>query len=51
MRIAVCQTNCGEDVVANKEQVFGLLDEAASGGADLAGLPEVWPRQGSAKQI
>lgn len=51
MRVALCQTNCGDDVAANEEQVFGLLDEAASGGADLAALPEVWPRQGSAKQI
>jgi len=50
MRVALCQTNCGEDVAANEEQVFRLLKEAA-GGADLAALPEVWPRQGSAKQI
>src|SRR3989304_764729 len=46
MRVALCQTNCGEDVEANEAQVFGLLEEAASGGADLAALPEVWPRQG-----
>ena len=51
MRVALCQTNCGEDVAANEEQVFGLLEQAAAGGADLAALPEVWPRQGSAKQI
>jgi predicted amidohydrolase len=51
MRIALCQSNCGEDVTANEEQVFGLLEEAAAGGADLAALPEVWPRQGSAPQV
>jgi predicted amidohydrolase len=51
MRVALCQTNCGEDVAANEAQVFGLLERAAAHGADLAALPEVWPRQGSAKQI
>jgi predicted amidohydrolase len=51
VRVALCQTNCGEDVAANEEQVSGLLELAAAGGADLAALPEVWPRQGSAKQI
>jgi predicted amidohydrolase len=51
MRIALCQTNSGEDVAANEEQVFGLLDEAAAAGVDLAALPEVWPRQGSAPQM
>ena len=51
MRVALCQTNCGEDVAANEEQVFGLLEEAAAAGVDLAALPEVWPRQGSAPQM
>lgn len=51
MRVALCQTNCGEDVAANEEQVFDLLERAAAGGSDLAALPEVWPRQGSAGQI
>ncbi len=51
MRVALCQTNCGEDVAANYEQVFGLLEVAAADGADLAALPEVWPRQGSAREI
>ena len=51
MKIALCQTNCGEDVTANEEQVFGLLERAAANRADLAALPEVWPLQGSAKQI
>jgi predicted amidohydrolase len=51
MRVALCQTNCGEDVAANEEQVFGLLERAAAGAADLAALPEVWPRQGSAQQV
>jgi predicted amidohydrolase len=49
--VALCQTNCGEDVAANEEQVFGLLERAVAEGADLVALPEVWPRQGSAKQI
>jgi predicted amidohydrolase len=51
VRVALCQTNCGEDVAANYEQVFGLLEVAAADGADLAALPEVWPRQGSAREI
>ena len=51
MRIALCQTNCGEDADANEEQVFGLLERAASEGVDLIALPEVWPLQGSAKLI
>jgi deaminated glutathione amidase len=51
MRVALCQTNSGEDVVANERQVFELLEEAAAGGADLAALPEVWPCQGSAAQV
>jgi len=29
--VALCQTNCGEDVAANEEQVFGLLERAAAG--------------------
>jgi deaminated glutathione amidase len=51
MRIALCQTNCGEDVAANEAQVFGLLDEAGAAGVDLAALPEVWPCQGSAVHV
>ena len=51
MRVALCQTNCGDDVAANEQQVFALLDEAAAGGADLTALPEVWPCQGSAAQV
>jgi predicted amidohydrolase len=51
VRLALCQTNSGDDVVANERQVTDLLERAADGGADLAALPEVWPRQGSAKQI
>ncbi|HSJ51815.1 MAG TPA: carbon-nitrogen hydrolase family protein [Actinomycetota bacterium] len=51
MKIGLCQTNCGEDVAANEEQVFGLLEEAAAAGIDLAALPEVWPCQGSASQV
>jgi predicted amidohydrolase len=51
VRIALCQTNCGEDAAANEEQVFGLLERAAGKGVDLIALPEVWPLQGSAKLI
>jgi deaminated glutathione amidase len=51
VRVALCQTNSGEDVDANGKQAFDLLEEAASGGADLAALPEVWPCQGSAAQV
>lgn len=51
MKIGLCQTNCGEDVAANERQVFGLLEEAAAAGVDLAALPEVWPCQGSASQV
>lgn len=51
MKVALCQTNCGEDVAANERQVFGLLEEAAAAGADLVALPEVWPCQGSAPQM
>ena len=51
MRIALCQTNCGEDAGANQEQVFGLLEQAAAEGVDLIALPEVWPLQGSATLI
>jgi predicted amidohydrolase len=49
--VALCQTNCGEDVAANERQVFGLLEEAVAAGVDLVALPEVWPCQGSAPQV
>jgi predicted amidohydrolase len=51
VRVALCQTNCGEDVTANERQVFGLLEEAAAAGVDLVALPEVWPCQGSAPEM
>jgi deaminated glutathione amidase len=51
VRVALCQTNCGEDVAANEEQVLGLLEEAGAARADIAALPEVWPCQGSAPQV
>jgi predicted amidohydrolase len=51
VRVALCQASCGEDVAANEAQVFGLLEEAAGAGVDLAALPEVWPCQGSAEQV
>jgi deaminated glutathione amidase len=51
VRVALCQSNCGEDVAANEEQIFRLLDVAADEGVDLAALPEVWPCQGSAQQV
>jgi predicted amidohydrolase len=49
--VALCQTNCGEDVAANERQVFDLLEEAVAAGVDLVALPEVWPCQGSAPQV
>jgi deaminated glutathione amidase len=51
MRVALCQTNSGQDTRANVEQVEALLAEAAAAGADLAALPEVWPCQGSSPQM
>jgi deaminated glutathione amidase len=51
VRVALCQSNCGEDVAANERQIFGLLDVAGNSGVDLAALPEVWPCQGSAQQV
>jgi predicted amidohydrolase len=51
MRVALCQTNSGDDVAANEAQVAGLLEDAAEAGVDLAALPEVWPCQGSAKVV
>ena len=51
MRIALCQTNSGDDLVANREQAMALLEGAGAAGADLAALPEVWPCQGSAPQV
>ena len=51
MRIALCQTNCGEDAASNERQVFGLLDQATTEDVDLVALPEVWPIQGSARLI
>ena len=51
MRVALCQTNSGEDVSANETQVAALLEEAGAAGADLAALPEVWPCQGTATLV
>jgi predicted amidohydrolase len=51
VRVALCQTNCGEDVAANEAQVFGLLEVAGEAGVDLAALPEVWPCQGPAPLV
>ena len=51
MRVALCQSNSGEDVVANDAQVASLLEDAGAAGVDLAALPEVWPCQGSAKLV
>jgi predicted amidohydrolase len=36
VRVALCQTNCGEDVAANEAQVFGLLEEAGKAAVDLS---------------
>jgi predicted amidohydrolase len=51
MRVALCQINCGDEIAANEDQVFGLLERAAAEGVDLIALPEVWPLQGSATLI
>ena len=51
MRVALCQTNSGEDVAENERQVLALLEGAGEAGVDLAALPEVWPCQGSANQV
>jgi predicted amidohydrolase len=51
MRVALCQTNSGDDVEANVAQVEDLLRQAGRAGVDLAALPEVWPLQGSAPQM
>jgi deaminated glutathione amidase len=42
MRVALCQMNAGDDPDANRKVAGELLDAAADGGADLAGLPEVF---------
>lgn len=42
MRVAVCQMNAGEDLAANLETAEQLLGDAASQGAALATLPEVF---------
>jgi predicted amidohydrolase len=49
--VALCQTNCGENVGANERQVFSLLEQAGRSKADIACLPEVWPCQGTAQQV
>lgn len=51
MRVALCQSNCGEDVAANERQVLDMLEQAGAARVDLAALPEVWPCQGSAVQV
>lgn len=48
MRVAVCQTNPGEDVEKNLRAAEELLAEAAEAGADLAGLPELFTYMGPA---
>ena len=40
MRVAICQLNAREDRAANLSVARGLLERAASAGADLAVLPE-----------
>ena len=52
MRVAICQMNAGGgDVRENVATATRLLDEAGAGGADLAGLPELWPLYGSYDQM
>ena len=42
MRVALCQMNAGDEPEANRKAAGELLEEAADGGADLAGLPELF---------
>jgi predicted amidohydrolase len=51
VKVALCQTNCGEDVAANEHQARAMLEESAAAGVDLAALPEVWPCQGSMEEV
>ena len=51
VRVALCQTNSGADVGTNETHVFALIGEAGAAGVDLAALPEVWPCQGSAREV
>jgi deaminated glutathione amidase len=51
VRIALCQTNSGADVASNEDQVFDLLEQAVRTKVDLVALPEVWPCQGSAREV
>jgi predicted amidohydrolase len=51
VRVALCQMNSKADVERNEARARALLEEAATGGADLACLPEVWPCQGSMQEM
>lgn len=51
VKVALCQMNSREDVEENIHAAMALLDQAVTGGADLAALPEVWPCQGSARVV
>jgi predicted amidohydrolase len=44
--IAAIQFNPGEDKAANIEKALGLIDQAASSGARLVMLPEIWTYMG-----
>jgi predicted amidohydrolase len=50
VRVALCQMNSRDDVDENRRRAGELLEEAAAGDADLAGLPEVWTYMGSARR-
>ena len=50
MRVALAHMNSGADVAENVERAALLLTEAASDGADLALLPEMFPYMGSSKR-
>lgn len=46
LSVALVQMNSGADKGANIEAALAAIDEAASGGARLITLPEVWPYLG-----
>jgi deaminated glutathione amidase len=51
MRVGLIQLSSGDDMAANAERAEELLHRAGEAGIDVAALPEVWPRQGSAPQM
>src|SRR3982750_2073675 len=50
MRGALCQMSSGEDIEGNRAEAEALVSAAASGGADVAALPEVFPYRGPSRR-